>query len=99
MDESTTQLHSEGAVSEPLNQATGIEAEGERGGRQDDRNKEEEEEEELVGKAQVLMDKITASPDNPNPSVLHSLASLLESQETRYRLIYHSLLVLLLPDK
>lgn len=43
-----------------------------------------EEEELLVAKAQSLMDRITAAPDNPNPTVLHALASLLESQESRY---------------
>lgn len=34
-------------------------------------------------KAQRLMDKITSSPDNPNPCVLHALASILETQESR----------------
>lgn len=38
----------------------------------------------LMSKAQKLMDKITSSPDNPNPSVLHALASILETQESRY---------------
>ncbi|KAL8156698.1 hypothetical protein AgCh_001704 [Apium graveolens] len=34
--------------------------------------------------AQRLMDKITSSSDNPDSSVLHALASLLETQESRY---------------
>lgn len=42
------------------------------------------EDEVLVAKAQALMDKITASPDNPKPQVLHALASILESQESSY---------------
>ncbi|KAK8343200.1 hypothetical protein V6Z12_A08G284800 [Gossypium hirsutum] len=56
---------------------------------EDDEEEEEEEEEEgrkedeeLMAKAQALMEKITSSPDNPNPTVLHALASLLETQES-----------------
>lgn len=37
----------------------------------------------LIVKVQALMDKITSSPDNPNPNVLHALASILETQEFR----------------
>lgn len=37
----------------------------------------------LLIKAQRLMDKITSSPNNPSPSVLHALASILEAQESR----------------
>lgn len=54
------------------------------------RDEEEEEEdpskmedEELIAKVNTLMDKITSSPDNPKPNVLHALASILETQETR----------------
>ncbi|XP_031373867.1 DDB1- and CUL4-associated factor homolog 1-like isoform X1 [Punica granatum] len=43
-----------------------------------------DEEELLVAKAQSLLDRITAAPDNPSPTALHALASLLESQESRY---------------
>ncbi|KAI4376223.1 hypothetical protein MLD38_014009 [Melastoma candidum] len=52
----------------------------------DDAAGEEEEEEALVvGKAQSLMDKITASPDTPpNPRILHALSSLVEAQESRF---------------
>lgn len=49
-------------------------------------NKEDDEKlknELLLIKAQRLMDKITSSPNNPNPSVLHALASILETQESR----------------
>ncbi|XP_048436349.1 DDB1- and CUL4-associated factor homolog 1 [Pyrus x bretschneideri] len=58
-------------------------------GGEEEEDEEEEEEvknegDELVAKAQKLMDKITATPDNPNPTVLHALASLLETQESRY---------------
>ncbi|OWM77237.1 hypothetical protein CDL15_Pgr028874 [Punica granatum] len=45
---------------------------------------EADEDELLVAKAQSLMDRITAAPDNPSPTALHALASLLESQESRY---------------
>lgn len=45
---------------------------------------EDDEDENLLVKAQNLMDKITSSPDNPNPNVLHALASILETQELRY---------------
>ena len=38
----------------------------------------------LQSKVQKLMEKITSSPDNPNPSVLHALSSILEAQESRY---------------
>ncbi|TQD73628.1 hypothetical protein C1H46_040830 [Malus baccata] len=56
------------------------------GGEEEEDEEEEEvknEGDELVAKAQKLMDKITAAPDNPNPTVLHALASLLETQESR----------------
>ncbi|KAK4746979.1 hypothetical protein SAY87_026016 [Trapa incisa] len=43
-----------------------------------------EEEDLLVAKVQSLMDRIIAAVDNPNPTVLHALASLLESQESQY---------------
>ncbi|XP_039018423.1 DDB1- and CUL4-associated factor homolog 1-like isoform X1 [Hibiscus syriacus] len=60
-------------------------------GEEAEEDEEEEEEEgrkeddELMAKAQVLMEKITSSPDNPNPTVLHALASLLETQESLFR--------------
>lgn len=38
----------------------------------------------LQSKVQKLMEKITSLPDNPNPSVLHALSSILETQECRY---------------
>ncbi|XP_044463787.1 DDB1- and CUL4-associated factor homolog 1 [Mangifera indica] len=42
------------------------------------------EEEELMAKAQRLMEKITSSADNPNPKLLHALASLFEIQESLF---------------
>lgn len=54
----------------------GDEIKDERGG--------EDENEVLIAKAQTLMDKITANAENPSPSVLHALSSLLETQESRY---------------
>ena len=50
-------------------------------GDEDPRN----EDDELIAKAQKLMEKITSSPENPSSFVLHALASLLETQESRYR--------------
>ncbi|KAI3690306.1 hypothetical protein L2E82_48286 [Cichorium intybus] len=53
---------------------------------EDDEDEEEtnNEDEILIAKAQGLIDKITASPDNPKPVCLHALASILENQEDRY---------------
>ncbi|PWA78877.1 DDB1-CUL4 associated factor 1 [Artemisia annua] len=57
----------------------------------EDEDEEEEDDEEannedeiIIVKAQSLIDKITASPDNPKASSIHALASLLETQEQRY---------------
>ncbi|XVE53452.1 hypothetical protein DITRI_Ditri03aG0004200 [Diplodiscus trichospermus] len=60
--------------------------------REEQQQEEEEEEEEegrreddeLMAKAQALMEKITSSPDKPNPTVLLAVASLLETQESLY---------------
>ncbi|KGN60146.1 DDB1- and CUL4-associated factor homolog 1 [Cucumis sativus] len=56
---------------------------------QEGRGEEDEEEvknedDELIARAHKLMDKVTASYDNPNPTFLHALATLLETQESRY---------------
>lgn len=51
-------------------------------GEEEDASKKEEG--ELVSKALSLMEKITSAPDNPKPTVLHALASILETQEFRY---------------
>ncbi|XP_024996261.1 DDB1- and CUL4-associated factor homolog 1 isoform X2 [Cynara cardunculus var. scolymus] len=52
---------------------------------EDDEEEETNNEDEiLIAKAQGLIDKITASPDNPKPLCLHALASILETQEARY---------------
>ncbi|XP_047966187.1 DDB1- and CUL4-associated factor homolog 1-like [Salvia hispanica] len=45
---------------------------------------EEDENDILMAKAQSLIDKITASPGNPSPNVLHALATILEAQESSY---------------
>ncbi|XP_059275344.1 DDB1- and CUL4-associated factor homolog 1-like [Lycium ferocissimum] len=47
-------------------------------------DEEESENEGLIMKAQALMDKITAAPDNPNPNTIHALSSLFETQESSY---------------
>lgn len=44
---------------------------------------EEDENEILMAKAQSLMDKITANPENPSPNALHALSTILETQESR----------------
>ncbi|KAL7599824.1 hypothetical protein Lser_V15G22858 [Lactuca serriola] len=51
---------------------------------EDDEEETNNEDEILIAKAQGLIDKITASPDNPKPICLHALASILETQEARY---------------
>ncbi|KAJ4826144.1 hypothetical protein Tsubulata_030551 [Turnera subulata] len=55
-----------------------------RDGEGEEEEVKKEEDDALVDKAQRLMDKITSSPDNPSPSVLHALSSLLETQELLY---------------
>ncbi|KAK6912401.1 hypothetical protein RJ641_022002 [Dillenia turbinata] len=45
---------------------------------------DEDEENGVMSKAQTLMEKITSSQENPNPNVLHALASILETQESKY---------------
>lgn len=47
---------------------------------------EDDENEVLMAKAQSLIDRITAHPENPSPNVLHALATILETQESRYSL-------------
>ena len=50
---------------------------------QEDDESNNEEEDLLFINCQTLMDKITASALNPNPNVLHALATILETHETR----------------
>ncbi|GJS30218.1 DDB1- and CUL4-associated factor homolog 1 [Tanacetum coccineum] len=57
----------------------------------EDEDEEDEEDDEtnnedeiVIVKAQSLIDKITATPDNPKASDVHALASILETQELRY---------------
>lgn len=38
----------------------------------------------LVGRAMEIMDMILASFDNPNPCLLHALATILENEEARF---------------
>ncbi|EPS66892.1 hypothetical protein M569_07884, partial [Genlisea aurea] len=48
-------------------------------------NREDVDENEVLwAKAQSLIEKITANADNPSPSVLHALSTLIETQEARY---------------
>ncbi|KAL6496597.1 hypothetical protein OROGR_029855 [Orobanche gracilis] len=50
----------------------------------DDDDSKKEEEEALIEKVNKLMEKITSNPDDPKPTVLHAIASILETQESRY---------------
>lgn len=59
------------------------------GGEEDE---EEAESEGLIIKAQALMEKITALPDNPNPNTIHALSSLFETQEARYSFFFFLLI-------
>ncbi|KAL3498190.1 hypothetical protein ACH5RR_040922 [Cinchona calisaya] len=51
---------------------------------EEEKREGEDENEVLIGKVQGLMDKITANAENPSPSILHALSSILETQEARY---------------
>ncbi|RWW29675.1 hypothetical protein BHE74_00030128 [Ensete ventricosum] len=44
----------------------------------------EGDDEALVARAQKLIAKIVDTQDNPNPRLLHALASILEAQESRF---------------
>jgi len=79
MDEQANQAQAEAQppAEEPQAQAQG-------GGEEDEEEEPRNEDDELIAKAQKLMEKITSSPENPSPLVLHALASLLETQESRY---------------
>jgi hypothetical protein len=45
-----------------------------------------------VEKAQKLINRILETQSNPNPKLIHSLASLLESHEARYRFCFSLIL-------
>ncbi|KAG6698391.1 hypothetical protein I3843_08G018000 [Carya illinoinensis] len=53
-------------------------------GEEDGEKQARNEGDKLIANAQKLMEKITSSPENPSPFVLHALASILETQESRY---------------
>lgn len=53
---------------------------------------EEDENDLLMAKAQSLMDKIIARRENSNPDLLHALATILETQESRLLFLTISLL-------
>ncbi|KAE8076075.1 hypothetical protein FH972_014748 [Carpinus fangiana] len=73
----------EAAMDEQANQAQAEEPQPQsRGGGEEEKEEPRNEDEELIAKAQKLMEKITSSPENHSPLVLHSLASLLETQES-----------------
>lgn len=76
MDDQENQTQAEvlapGAEPQPRSQ-------GEGDGEEQARN----EDDKLIAKTQKLIEKITSSPENPSPFVLHALASILEAQEFR----------------
>lgn len=96
MDGQPTQAQGQGQADPPPPPPPPAVAESQSQGGEDDEEEEEakNEDDELMAKAQKLMEKTTASPDNPSPAVLHALASLLETQEARYA-IFVFLIILL----
>lgn len=48
--------------------------------------KSETEEDAMLSRAQKIIDKIMDTFENPNPNLFHGLASMLETQESRYML-------------
>ncbi|KAJ8763797.1 hypothetical protein K2173_003579 [Erythroxylum novogranatense] len=85
MDASMEESSAQGQRLAPASTAQdgGSQSDDQRGGGDEEEGRKKEEE-ELVEKAQKLMDKITSSPENPNPKVLHVLSSILETQEKMY---------------
>lgn len=100
MDEQPTQAQGQGQAEPPPPPPppplTVPESQSQAGEDVEEEEEAKNEDDELVAKAQKLMEKTTASPDNPNPTVLHALASLLETQEARY--VIFSFLIILLGD-
>ncbi|XP_027084209.2 DDB1- and CUL4-associated factor homolog 1-like isoform X1 [Coffea arabica] len=71
--------------SEPQSSVLGrIEQLGEGDGESQQEERGEDENEVLILKTHELMDRITANAENPSPSILHALASILETQEAKY---------------
>ncbi|KAF8097533.1 hypothetical protein N665_0286s0042 [Sinapis alba] len=60
------------------------EMENSTGGANTEEGQQREEEDELIEKAQKLMDSITTGANNPNPTILHAISHLLESQESLF---------------
>ena len=70
--------------SEPQSSVLGrIEQLGEGDGESQQEERGEDENEVLILKTHELMDRITANAENPSPSILHALASILETQEAK----------------
>ncbi|KAG8636492.1 hypothetical protein MANES_16G138600v8 [Manihot esculenta] len=87
MDESSSQAQGLAAGAPPsvtVDAQSQLQSQQERGVGEGVEEGTTKEVEELLEKAQKLIDKITSSPDNPNPTVLHALSSLLEAQESLY---------------
>ncbi|KAJ7958685.1 DDB1- and CUL4-associated factor-like 1 [Quillaja saponaria] len=80
MDEQSNQNQAQAEAPQPPTPVEEPQSQG-GGGEEEETRKEDD---ELIAKANKLMDMITAAPDNPNATVLHALASLLETHESRY---------------
>lgn len=78
------------AENEQLALAAETETENSTGGGGGDNPKEDG----LIEKAQKLMEHITAGANNPNPTVLHALSHLLESQESLYVSMFYTLFLI-----
>ncbi|KAK9279356.1 hypothetical protein L1049_013035 [Liquidambar formosana] len=74
----------EAAMDDPQSQVSASEASTAQQEEQPKNEGGEDDENLIISKAHKLMDKITSSQDNPNPNVIHALASVLETQESQY---------------
>lgn len=60
------------------------------------KNEAETEAELLLSRAQKIIDKIMANHSNPRPNLFHALASMMETQESRFGFPSISLIILFL---
>ncbi|XP_061347749.1 DDB1- and CUL4-associated factor homolog 1 isoform X2 [Gastrolobium bilobum] len=89
MDDESNRSHGQAPPSPPPPEPHSYDGDGEEDDDDDDEEEEEveeskKEEEEMIAKVNKLMERITGASDNPKPTVLHALASILETQESRY---------------
>lgn len=93
MDDEENQNRDQAPAPPPAQESQSHDGDGDEDEDDDEHEEEEEEEEEeeskkeneeMIAKANKLMEKITSAPDNPKPTVLHALSSIIEIQESRY---------------